>query len=435
MTENTNTVNANKKATVLQAVKAVAVLVAICLICCLLLALCNDLLYISDEEKFNRKLAKIYPGTFTVDTKFNQTPVSEFAKESNYGNIVKVYKSTEGDYILQSKGIGGYNGGSVTLYVAVSAADSTIVGWGIESNEGQTFIANITDKYQKAWYIGSRVDGDLSLGNNKVSGTTMSSTAVNNAINMAAYYCMNALGIGSNPVADAMQAVIDLLVTTDESYADYSLENASGIFAGEYEGKTVESMLSDSSNAITYYLRGTGANGDVQAFVYGSDENRKIVALTANGMIHSENVEGTEDFVTNIITNKVYASGLPSNLTRYALITNIDTSDATKTVYTVVGLKVGSMQPKNYVLTIEITENGGAGEITAAAIATDGFVPGQPTQDNANKMVTALVGATTATFDVWYAAGKVGGATQSADLIAIAAKAALADFDASLAKA
>lgn len=432
---NTNATSANKKATILQAVKAIAVLVIICLICCLLLALCNDLLYISEEEKFNRKLAKIYPGTFTVDTSFSQTPVKEFAAEPNYGNIVKVYKSTDGDYILQSKGIGGYNNGSVTLYVAVSATEDTIVGWGIESSDGQTFIANISDKYQKEWYIGTRVDGDLSLGGNKVSGTTMSSTAVNNAINMAAYYCMNALGIGSNPVGDAMQAVIDLLTDADEGYADYTLENASGIFAATYDGKTIDALLSDDDNAITYYLRGTGANGDVQAFVYGNDENRKIVALTKTGKILSENVEGTEQFVTNIDTHKVYASSLPSKLTRYALITDIDTTDSSKTVYTVVGLKAGSMQPKNYVLKLDVVEENGAGKITAATIEVDGFVSGQPSQENANKMASVLVGATTATFDAWYAAGKVSGATQSADLIAIAAKAALADFDASLATA
>ena len=435
MSDTTNTSNANKRILIWQSVRAVATLVLICLVCCLLLALCNDLLYISEEEKFNRKLAKVYPGTFTMDTKYNQNPVSDFADNPNYGSILKVYKSVEGDYILQSRGIGGYGNGTVTLYVAISASDSTIVGWAIESNNGQTFIGNITEKYTKEWYVGSRVDGDLSLGNNKVSGTTLSSTAINNAINMAAFYCMNALGIGSNPVADAMNAVIELLTAEDEGYAGYTLENHSGIFAGSYNGKTVEAMISDSSNKITYYFRGTGVNGDVQAFIYGNDDSRKIVVLSGDSEIicKSSNVEGTEDFVTNITTNKIFASFLPND--RYAYIAEIKT-EGTKKIYTVVGLAVG-VTPKNYVLTIEIDNVGGVGTITKAAIADggNGFVSGQPSEANANKMVTVLEGATTATFDAVYKNGKVGGATQSADLIAIAAKAALADFDASLLRA
>lgn len=59
MAEKTNIVkevNNNEKGTALQAVKAVAVLVVICLVCCLLLALCNDLLYVTEEEKFNRAM-------------------------------------------------------------------------------------------------------------------------------------------------------------------------------------------------------------------------------------------------------------------------------------------------------------------------------------------------------------------------------------------
>ncbi len=50
---------AMKRGTVLQALKAIAVLVVICLVCGALLALCNDIFYISPEERARREEAKI----------------------------------------------------------------------------------------------------------------------------------------------------------------------------------------------------------------------------------------------------------------------------------------------------------------------------------------------------------------------------------------
>ena len=437
MTEN-NTVNANKKATILQAVKAIAVLVVICLVCCLLLALCNDLLYISPEEKLGRKIAKIYPGIFTVDNNFDKQPNSKFAKES-YGEILQVYKSTDGDYVLQSKGNGGYNEGSVTLYVAIDAKKETIVGWAIESESGQTLISNITQKHQQQWYVGTRVDGDLSMGNNKVAQTTRTSNAINNAIRMAANYCTKALGMGVDYEGEAKSAVIAWLTSANEQYADYQLQNYEGLFNGKYDGKTLKAILSDNDNQLSYYFRAGGALGNVQAFVYGTDNNRKVVVVDDQYQIvaKSDNVDGTEQFVTNILTNKVYVNAFGGS-TRYAYILSSST-EGNVTTYTVVGLKIGT-EPNNYILVIEIKEAqaGGYGEVVSATLSTDpngdGFVPGYPSPEDANNLINsgALVGATLATIDSIRAENKKANATQSADLIAIAVKAALADFDANL---
>lgn len=420
--KNNNQAPTKTKTTVVQAVKAIAVLVVICLVCCLLLALCNDLFYVSEEDKFNRALTKVYPGTFTVDTTFANEPVASSASNPSYGQVLSVYKSTEGDYILKTKGVGGY-GGTITLYVAVKTADATIVGWSIVESDGETLLSNITTNIQKTWYVGTRVDGDLSLGNNSVQGTTMSSTAINNAINMAAYYCMNALKVGSNPEGEAKEAALALL---GADFAAYELVGASNVLSAKIGGDTVSSLLSDGGDTLSYYFRATGDNGDLQVFVYGEDENRKIVALTNNGIVKTENVAESDAIVTKIQTNKIVSYTFGS-YTAYAVITSAEEAEG-KTVYSVAGLQVGTL-PGTYVLNVTIVNDNGLGKVDAIEVVTSGYVVGQPAQTDTDKLSTSLVGATSATIDGIYDSDKVAGATQSANLITVAVKAALADFD------
>ena len=53
-------------------------------------------------------------------------------------------------------------------------------------------------------------------------------------------------------------------------------------------------------------------------------------------------------------------------------------------------------------------------------------------ESDTEKLITSLVGATSATIDSVYESDKVSGATQSANLITVAVKAVLADFDANV---
>ena len=80
-----------------------------------------------------------------------------------------------------------------------------------------------------------------------------------------------------------------------------------------------------------------------------------------------------------------------------------------------------------------VAEENGAGKVTAITMVNNGFVPGDPSEENANKLLTSLVGATSATVDGIYTSDHVAGATQSANLITVAVKAALAQFDATVA--
>ena len=416
-----------------QAVIAVAVLVIICLVCVLLLALCNDLLYVTDEEKFNRTIRKVWDGYGSNVTFKEETVDSTYESNPNYGEVLAVRSASDGSYVITSKGtVGAFNGGSVTILVAISGnPEAKILGWALQENEGQTFIANITEKHQKEWFVNSTVSDvqpnvSPNAGQGKGSGATYTENALANAINMACYYCQNALGLGSNPEGDAKKAVLALL---GDDFASYTL-NTVNVSQATVDGtKKVSEALSDTGNTLTYLFAGTGDKGTVFAYVYGEGDNIKIVAVNGDNTVKSDNVTGDEDFYKSILANPMYTFTY-GTYKAYAIITGVN-----EAVYTVAGLKIG-VTPDTYVLTVTIEADGDHGKVAAIALASEagnGYVGGQgaPSEADANTLIEKLVGATSETMY----SGKGTNATQSANLIRAAVEAALNHYDANLASA
>lgn len=410
------------------AVKAVAVLVCICVVCVTLLAVCNELMYISDEERFNRSLSKIYDG-FVVDNSFSTTPVSKYASNAAYkGQVKHVYKGTTGDYIIEALGGGGYQDGSVTLYVVIKA-NATIGGWTVKENVGQSYIDKIPSNAGSTWYVGKEVSGDLELD---MTGATvkLTSTAINNAINMAAYYARSALGLGENPEADAQEAVKALL---GDGYESATFANVNLTTATVDGTNSVVSALSDDDNTLSYLFRVTNGNDVFFAYVYGVKDTLKIAVVQDGTFTLSEGVTEETPFVQNIKANPIYTFTY-GGYEAYAIVTNVDGG-----VYTVAGLQVGTM-PSTYVLKVTIEADAdahGKGKVNAIELVEDGWEP-PVEQTDANKLVTGLVGARLDNIEEFYGnkvTGKVTGATESANLIRVAVEAALTAFDASHASA
>lgn len=407
----------NKKSTAIQSVKTVAVLVIICLVCCLLLSVCNDLFYISDEERFQRSMAKIYPN-FVNDESFNGTLNGTYKTNADFGEIKSVARSTDGAYIVEAVGNGGYQGGTVTLYVVVGS-DAKILGWTVKENVNQSYINRIPANAGTTWYVGEDVSGDLGLN---MSGATVvaTSTAINHAVNMAAYYCRNALGVGKNPEADALAAVKELLGDTD-----CTLTSRNQLLSATIGKQTVAQLLSGVDDTLSYVFTDEGQG--IQAFVYGSDANRKIVVLQNGDAIKKS--DGADELAVILQSKPILSFNLGGYLA-FAIITSQE-----KDTYTVAGLNVGTV-PSTYVLKVEIelSGSGNCGQVKTIEIENNGYLGGSgaPTEGNANNLITSLVGATSATIDSVYNSDKVSGATQSANLITVAVKAALSRFDASL---
>lgn len=275
-----------KRGTIIQAVKSVAVLVCICLVCGALLALCNDLLYVTDEVKFDRAMQKIYP-QFSLAS--DSPELNQNGASTPYGTVKNIYKSSDGAYIMEAQSNNvGFSNGNVTLYVAISSGtEPTIVGWAIKDNVGQSFIGNISAKHQQTWHIGKSitevqptVEADKNQG--KGSGATHTENAIANAINTACYYAINTLKLVSTPESEAKDAIVALLGDKADGYNFVALSDSAYLEANKVGEKS-----------LSFYFQGTKSDANtLVAYVYGEDESRQIVVIN-DSLTHAERLEET----------------------------------------------------------------------------------------------------------------------------------------------
>lgn len=184
------------------AFKSLAVLIAIVLVAGALLAICNDLLYISDEERLARSLSKIYGKEVTAE----EVALTDEERSYTYGTVNAVYYvHDDGNYLFQTTGKGGYSNGNgtVTVWTIVTCTGTREEGnlalTGIEkvvydSNEGQSFISTLGDSFYAAF---AEQDARVAEGGyftttagsddiyNIASGASESSNAACNAVNTA----------------------------------------------------------------------------------------------------------------------------------------------------------------------------------------------------------------------------------------------------------
>ncbi len=427
-----------KNPALISAVKAVAVLVCICLVCIALLALCNDLLYVTPGERFKRVVAKAYD--FDSSVEFEELTLNnEFKVNADYGEITEVHKALDDSaYVITAKGTkGAFNSGSVTILVVVSnnAKDPTILGWALQENDKQTFISNIPASVQghtagTSWFVGESITEVQATvtpqtGAGKGTGATYSENAIANAVNMASFYCLNALGLGENPEGDARTAVMELL---GDGFDGYTLSKVAFDDIGYGEDVPYASKVNDGELTLSFVFSANGANGAVVAYVFGEGEDIKVI-VTVNGAVTatSQNVQETDAIYANVVAYPVFVDTQAvggSNIPTILLVENTDDG----AIYYV--RCRSTFTPTDYQLKITVKNQDGKGVVEAIDVITNGFAPFGPAEEDANKLLTTLVGATSATVDSTFESGKVTSATESAKLITSCVKAALSHFDA-----
>ena len=184
------------------AFKSLAVLIAIVLAAGVLLAICNDIFHVSDEERFARSIARIYGTQVTTE----EVELTEEEKSYNTGRVDAVYLvADDGNYLFKTTGFGGYSGGSgeVTLWTVIlcegtrEAGDLRLTGIQkvvYESNKGQTLMSNFTNEYYAFFtehneaiaagesFTAIKDGGEL---DNVSAGASQTSNAIVNAVNTA----------------------------------------------------------------------------------------------------------------------------------------------------------------------------------------------------------------------------------------------------------
>lgn len=179
--------------------KCTAVLLSLLIILGGTLAILNDVLFVSADERTARAINKIYGSVpeydivIDIDTKNN-------AVKNDFGSIEKFYQVGE-DMLFKSTGINGYKGGTITLWLKIIKDNDNykIDKIVLDGYDKQTlmskftkpyfdnFLIDVTDAYQKGDYIFSN-KADASGLKNPMSGATYSANAACNAVNSVISY-------------------------------------------------------------------------------------------------------------------------------------------------------------------------------------------------------------------------------------------------------
>ena len=163
-------------------IKPITVMLSIILLCGGLLAVLSDLLFVTEEERIQRAIDKIYSDENvqleqTID--ITDIDMSEFGE---VGTIKACYKLDNGDYLVLSTGKKGYSNGTVTTYVAI---DSNVKVKNVveDSYTGQTLMAKLSGLYQN--FIVKSAEQSLNEVKEVVTGATYSANAASNSVYVA----------------------------------------------------------------------------------------------------------------------------------------------------------------------------------------------------------------------------------------------------------
>ncbi len=260
--------------------KCIVVLLAIVLFSGIFLTFFNDLFEVTDEERFQRALSKIYGKSVTteeIDLTDETTEFSTATVNSAY------YVTDDGNYLLNVSGKNGY-GGDVTCWIVVKMnGTSSIAGVGnvvIDTAPGESYISRITSAYLekfseieysdgKVYELGFANGSDQKGSDYIATGASRSMRAISNSVNGAISF-VKAYALGMD-VEEPVETVYD-----DFAYTDYINKEATS--------------HSVADGSVSYDIT-TNSRGEAGAFeltiVVGADKTVSSFTIDRNGSTYN----------------------------------------------------------------------------------------------------------------------------------------------------
>ena len=174
-----------------EAFKCIAVLFVITVAMCTILAVLNDVLYVSSEERLNRAVKKVYGKSVAAQVQ----EIDENRVAKDLGSIEEYYSFTDESVyyeLFKSTGIKGYKDGTVTLWVLVKYENDkpvSIANVTIDSYEKQTLMSSFTSSFFKTYTSITTEElesGKLfKTGNSKYDNAMLNNTDIKNVVSGA----------------------------------------------------------------------------------------------------------------------------------------------------------------------------------------------------------------------------------------------------------
>lgn len=162
--------------------KCIITLLCVLLISGIFLTIMNSLLKVTDQEKFDRAINKIYG-------KSVKTEAVTIENYNDNATIDEAYKvKDDGNYLIKATGKGGYDSGTVTCWVVVAIKNGSVSGIDkviIDSNVGQSYIDRVGSKALNQF--SEFYEEGIIYTPNLITGATVTGTknAICNAVNAA----------------------------------------------------------------------------------------------------------------------------------------------------------------------------------------------------------------------------------------------------------
>lgn len=295
------------------AFKCIIVLLTIALIAGGLLSISNDIFFVSEKEKLDRVITKLY-GSASVEAE--SVEISEDLKTNVYGTVNSVYKLSDGNMIVNSTGAGGYKGGTVTTWTVTIINNGKVEGIksiSIDSYTKQTLMSQLGKKFTSVYstdlsegeYFSTATSGDAIT--NVVTGATMSSNATNNAVNIAIKFAR--LYIGEETASSLVNGdnVILENLTVEGTTINYSL-TAKSVSSGMPDDYKLDITVTDGA-LVSITVKKDGSTSGYGSKVYSVNS---YIGKTASELKEFQNSSSIKTGATNsnntIVNALIYAT-------------------------------------------------------------------------------------------------------------------------------
>lgn len=216
--------------------KCLVTLLCVLLISGIFLTLMNGLLAVSDQERLDRAINKIYGKSVA----YTQVEVANYNDNANIDAAYRI--KDDGNYLVKATGKYGFDNGTVTCWIVVNVKNGAIKGIDkvvIDSNKGQSYIDRVTEKALNEFT--EKYEEGIIYTPSLITGATVTSTknAICNAVNGAIDY-VNGKFLGN--VATAGEKLLRSLTAVygDKQISVYGLD-----------GEDNEVLITDESEDFT----------------------------------------------------------------------------------------------------------------------------------------------------------------------------------------
>jgi hypothetical protein len=253
----------------LASIKAVTVLVCIALISALLLGVINYYTWIDPDAFDATEITEQYPDS-GVKTVYNGDTLDASAKaNSAYGSVVVCAVMEDGAVVILANGIGGYNGGTNQAWTVIKGDGTIFKVTAVKGDQSKDTYSNVYEGASAAafaaQFAGKNINdftkivpknpaaGEVAIIS---SGATMSSTGIDNAVNMAIDYAVKA---GLLNQTDPREAVVDAIIAagvTGVTIAD--LVEDTGKFVYRVGDANADKVSDRPDHRIAYVIDTTG---------------------------------------------------------------------------------------------------------------------------------------------------------------------------------